>query len=207
MNSTLKPLLLLLLAFNSPEDTLSVDGKFLKRGDLPDDFNFPILELDFAVLRVRAQNGSQEPWTLRPDDLAVLNPKGKIMKRVSPFDVTPKIIRSKAFKRRLREFNADSGSVYRDPGGYPGGQPGGYPRSQGGVRTIDMRSGGGGTVVLSADAAVRVRSVLERHEIKETTLAPGETLEALVYLKSKKRFSELHGSTLVIGKAFKVKIP
>ena len=197
----MKPLLLLFLALTFPADTLSIKGQFLKRGDLPDDFKFPLLELGFAVLRVKVENGSQEMWSLRPSDMSVLNPKGKVIKKVTPFDITPKIMRSKAFKRRFREFHVEDHGPY----GYPGTSPGVYGRN---VRTIDMTSpGDAGPVVLSADTAVKLRSILEKHEIKETTLIEGETIEALIYLKSKKHPSELSGSTLVIGKTLKVKIP
>ena len=198
----MKPLLLLFLALTLQGDTLSIKGQFLKRGDLPDDFKFPLIELGFAVLQVKVENGSQESWVLRPGELSVLSPKGKKIKKVTPFDITPKIIRSKQFKRSIREVHVED----RGPESSPRTSPSVYG---GGVRTIDLSSQGGegGPVILSAETAVKLRSILEKHEIKETTLAAGETIEALIYLKSKKPPSKLSGSTLVIGTTLKVKIP
>ena len=196
----LKPLLFFLLAFSSPAEPLSGEAQFLRRGDLPHDFDFPLLELDFAVLRLRLENGSQEAWTLQPDQLQVLTPKGKPMRRVTPFDITPKIMGSKEFKRSRSRVHAQASSVSRYPSAYPG---------PGGIQTVDLSGGGGGggVGIVSADTAGKIRAVLEQHEAKETTLAPGKTLEALLYFKSKKPPSKLSGSTLLIGKKLKVKIP
>lgn len=194
------PLLLLLLALGSPPEPLSGEASFLRPGDLPDDFHFPLLKLDFAVLRLKVENSSQALWTLHPDQLQVLNPKGKSMRRVTPFDITPKIMRSKEFRRSKRKIHGEARGVSRYPEA--------YPRGVGGVDTIDLTPGqGSGGGIVSADTAGKIRSVLQDHEVKETTLAPGETLEGFLYFKSKKPPSKLSGSTLLIGKELRVKIP
>lgn len=178
------------------QNAVSIDGKFLKRSDLPDDFRFPLLELDVAVLRLNVENNSDQAWTIKPEEVEVTDPKNKPLAKALPTEITPKIMDSKQFKRSNRNVHGSIGT------GYPAGIYGPYgppPR----VPITTIPDAGPGSV--SVDTAGKIRAVLETHELKTTTLAPGEKLEALIYLKSKKDASELSGSTIrVADKTIKI---
>lgn len=172
------------------QNAVSIDGKFLRRSDLPNDFRFPILELDFAVLRLSIENNSDQAWTIEPEEVEVKDPTNKPLAKALPTEITPKIMDSKQFKRSNRNVHGTIGT------GYPAGIYGPYgppPR----VPITTIPDAGPGSV--SVDTAGKIRAVLETHELKPTTLAPGEKLEALVYFKSKKDPSELSGSTIRVG--------
>lgn len=184
-----------LLAAIFQSDSIATEAQFLKRGDLPNEFRFPLLELDFAVLRLSIENRSEEAWTVRPEEFQVRDPKNKLLERTTPPEITPKIMDSKVFKRTTRSVHGSVGS------GYPSIYGPAYGR---GPVPVGPPSSGGRT--LSVDKALQIRSILEQHEIRETTLAPGEKVEALVYFKSKKSAAELSGSTLLIDKAISIKV-
>lgn len=189
--------LLLLFLFSAQSKTPFIEGKFLKRGELPEDFRFPVLELEFAVLKIKIENRSPEALTLRPSELEVKDPKGKPIPKAAPVEITPKIMGSKAFRRSSRDIHGDARM------GYP---PVYYPPYSG-RSSVPITQPGSGSGTVSVDTASKIRAVLEQHELKETTLAPGRSLEALVYFKSKKSPSELAGSTVLIGNSLKVRIP
>lgn len=186
-------MVLFLLTFSMQDEAVSVEAKFLKRGELPNQFRFPLLELDFAVLRLKIENRSSQAWTLKPEQIQVQDPKGKPLDQVTPYEITPKIMGSKAFRRTNRNVHGQVGY--------------GYPGIYGPMGQVPATPGGSGVKVISADQAQQIRSVLEEYGVKEATLAPGSSLEALVYLKSKKTPSQLAGSTVTIGDAPKISIP
>ncbi|MDA2930227.1 hypothetical protein MYX84_09815 [Acidobacteria bacterium AH-259-O06] len=186
------------LALSPSEGSVVVEARFLDRGDLPNEFRFPVLELDFVVLHVKLRNESQQDWALRAQELVLRDPKGKTLTRVGPSEVTPKIVKSKIFRR----YNLDNRQIHGEVGYNPPRVI--YGPASRNERVPDTPSP---PRTISLNTAKRIRSILEKHELKETTLAPGEALVGLVYFKSKKPASKLSGSTLILDDKLRVKIP
>lgn len=168
------------------------DASFLNRWDLPDEFDFPLLELNFAVLRVRLVNDTGKDWPVSEAALEARDPKGRKLKRAAPEEITPKIMESKILKPSSRRIAGDVGGGVGYPRRYPGGYPGAYPGPV-------VVSPGGGPKKVAVGRAQEIRSALERHELSDVVLRPGESLEALVYFKSKKKVTELSGGQLKLG--------
>ena len=191
-------LLACVAAAPAADDFPAVVGELLARGDLPDDFYFPFLQLDFAVLRVTVTNNSEQNWSLQPEKLTLKDPKGKSLKRVRPTDITPRIIQSKAFRHSQARVAGQVGYPYPPTYGENGQVP---PYRTNPVQTIPS-----GPRVLSVDTAKQIRATLEKHEVKEVMVAPGETFEGLVYYRSKKSASKLSGSTLEVSGGRRVQV-
>ncbi len=174
---------------------MTVEAQFLNRGDLPDDIDFALVDLGFAVLRVRLENGTAQDWEIRAGDVQVRDPKGKSLKPAALEEITPKVMKHGRSSRRLSGVGAEVGSRYPT---YPGTYPGGYPgASRPGVYTPPI-GGGSGPGKVAVGEAQRIRDILAGHQLEDTTLAPGETLEALIYLKSDKPASKLRGGSVQI---------
>jgi len=62
-----------------------------------------------------------------------------------------------------------------------------------------------GTV--SAGVGGSLRAVLEHYQVQEVNLAPGETVEGFLYLKSKKTGGKLSGGSLRIQNQVSIEIP
>lgn len=172
---------------------IAAEAKFLNRVDLPGDFRFPLLELDFAVLRVRLENNSSETWSFKDEELEIRDPGGKLLQKALLTEIVPKILKSDVYKRSNRAVHGQVGNRY--PAGHPGIY--GNPYAYGGARLGSPS----GAKVVSATQAQEIRDVLEEHQVRSKTLAPGEILEGLVYLRSKKSASQLTGGVLRLGKA------
>lgn len=183
-----------------PKSGVAVSAEFLNRADLPSDIDFPLLELGFAVVRVRIDNQGEQEWLVKADSVEVRDRKGKTLKPASLNEMTPKIMKHGKSSRRLAGVGAEIGT--RNPNGYPGAYPGRYPTARGasypGVYQPPIPANAPPRTVQLGEAQ-RIRGVLEGHQITETTLQPGQSLEALLYLKSKKPASELSGGQLLIA--------
>jgi hypothetical protein len=166
-------------------DTVEVEAQFLKRPELPDDFRFNVLTLGFAVMRVQIVNRSEEPWSIDPENIQVKDPRGKTITRALPTEITPKIVASRSVRSPGAGTHGEVG--YGGPVYHPG---------QLGRRGVGAGSTGAGTI--SIEETKFVRSTLEHYELKQTTLEPGESVEALVYFHSKQPASKLAGSKLVL---------
>lgn len=175
--------------------TLISEARFLQKSDLPDDFRFPVLELDFAVLEIGLKNETDQQRVFDPELLQVLDPKGKALERAAPTEITPKIMKSPQFRRSSRNIHGDVG-IGRTYGGvyFPPTAP---------VPGPGGRSDG---KVISAQTATLVREVLERHEARQMILPPGERGSVLLYFKSKKSARELAGSVLLENGVERLKI-
>ncbi|MGH9340667.1 MAG: hypothetical protein ACRD1R_14000 [Acidobacteriota bacterium] len=176
-----------------PADGISVEGKFLKRGDLPAEFTFPVLDLDFAVLRIQVTNEGQEAWLLDPEQIEVQDPKGRSMEKAASTEITPKIMKSGAYRRGNRDVHGQVGTGPYIPGVY-------VPRRPGEIYIP------GGPKTVAAGEAQEIRETLEAHQLQKATLEPGQTVEALLYFKSGKPAHELSGSTIVLSDGIKVKV-
>lgn len=173
------------------EREIAVEAQFLNRVDLPDDFRFPLLELDFAVLRVRLENNSSDSWSFEEEALEIRDPRGKRLERALLTEIVPKILKSDGYKRSNRGIHGQAGYGY--PAGHPGAYGNPYAYSGGRIGSVS------GAKVISATQAQEIRDVLEKHQAASKSLAPGESLEGLIYLKSKKPASQLTGSVLRLG--------
>ncbi len=161
------------------------EARFLSRPGLPEDFHFPVLELNYQVLRVLLHNRSGQPWRV-PETVLLTDPGGKRLKRVAPIEMTPRIVESKLF--RARQYRTEQGSAAGVPiPPHPAGL-GRYPQGR-----------AAGPAHVHVGAAGEVRETLERHHLPPGELAPGESLEALVYVRSKKKHDRLRGSRVLLG--------
>jgi hypothetical protein len=151
----------------------------LSRQDLPEHFPYQLLSEGFAVLGITLRNNSKENWSVSVEDLEVYSKKGKRIKRALPTDITPKILK-----------------YYTGIVGYDG-----HPQART-VReemyqqkTIGVRTG---QPMVSLDTVEGLRNTLERHQLKDSVVTPGETLEAFYYLKSKDNSNKLQGGWVIL---------
>lgn len=166
---------------------LVVEAQFLKRSELPDSFRFPLLELDYAVLRLVLDNQSDRDRMFQDSEVEVRDPRGRSLDRARPPEITPRIVSSKQFRSSDRQIHGQAGNVGM---GVP------YPGL--GLPPVPVGPTGRGRV-RSADTAIQIRTILEDHEMGEVSLTPGEKVEVLLYFKSKQTANQLAGSTVRLG--------
>ena len=150
----------------------------LNRQDLPEHFPYQLLSEGFAVLEITLKNESNENWSVRVEDLKVYSNKGKQISRALPTDITPKILKyytgivgyeGHPQARTVRE------EIYKE-------------------RTIGVRTG---QPMVSLDTVEGLRNTLETYQLRDSVIAPGETLKAFYYLKSKKSGNQLKGGWVI----------
>ncbi len=189
MNVILMSLFLLSPAPQVEEITFAVSS--VKRSDLPDDFPFQVLNEGFAILKLKMENRSSEAWTFRPDEVEVFEGKGKKLDRAVPTEIAPKL---------MKYYRGSQQGIYGE--GYAGGRP----TTQEWEQTPTVEPGrSSGTV--SADVGGSLRAVLEHYQVQRVNLAPGETAEGFLYLKSKKSGGKLSGSSLRFQNQVSIEIP
>ena len=189
MNILLMSLVLLSPAPQVEEITFTVSS--VKRSDLPDDFPFQVLNEGFAILKLKMENRSSEAWTFRPEEVEIFEGKGKKLDRAVPTDIAPKL---------MKYYRGSQRGIYGE--GYSGGRP----TTQEWEQTPTVEPGrSSGTV--SADVGGSLRAVLEHYQVQGVNLAPGETAEGFLYLKSKKSGGKLSGSSLRFQNQVSIEIP
>ena len=189
MNVILMSLFLLSPAPQVEEITFTVSS--VKRNDLPDDFPFQVLNEGFAILKLKMENRSSEAWTFRPDEVEVFEGKEKKLDRAVPTEIAPKL---------MKYYRGSQRGIYGE--GYAGGRP----TTQEWEQTPTVEPGrSSGTV--SADVGGSLRAVLEHYQVQRVNLAPGETAEGFLYLKSKKSGGKLSGSSLRFQNQVSIEIP
>ena len=189
MNILLISLVLLSAPPQVEEITFTVSS--VKRSDLPDDFPFQTLDVGFAVLKLKMENLSSQAWTFRPEEVEVFEGGGKKLDRAVPTDIAPKL---------MKFYRGSQRGIYGE--GYSGGRP----TTQEWERVPTVEPGRSpGTV--SAGVGGSLRAVLEHYEVQEVELAPGETAEGFLYLKSKKSGGKLSGSSLRFQNQVSIEIP
>ena len=189
MIALLMSLVFLSAAPQVEEITFTVSS--VKRSDLPDDFPFQVLDVGFAVLKLKMENLSSEAWTFRPEEVEVFEGGGKKLDRAVPTDIAPKL---------MKFYRGSQRGIYGE--GYSGGRPTTQEWEQ--VPTVEpgRRSG-----TVSAGVGGRFRAALEHHQVQEVELSPGETAEGFFYLKSKKTGGKLSGSSLRFQNQVSIEIP
>ena len=158
--------LLLSLGLQTAVNAIELEAYSLRRLDMPDKFPYQVNDEGFAVVRINLRNDTDQAWTLRVEDLEVCNKKGKAFERARPPQITSKIIK-----------------YYTGIIGYDG-DPEETPMAE----VMAQQKGYGprvGAPMVSLDTVEGLRKTLEYYEIADTELAPGESLEAFYYLKSK----------------------
>jgi len=182
------------------------EAQFLNRADLPADIDFALLDLGFAVVRVRLENAGDADWRIEADRVEVRDPKGKRLKPASLNEITPKVMKRGRGSKRFAGSGAEVGTRRQ----YPGYNPGRYPDTPRGTGYPGVYQppvpGGRGPGTVAVGSAQQIRDVLDGHQLKDATLAPGEALEALIYLKSDKPASKLRGGSLEIPPLAKVAV-
>lgn len=174
--------LFILIIFLGPQD--NVDTPLLKvsslgRQDMPEHFPYQLLSEDFAVLRITLHNNSQTEWPVNVEDLEVYSKKGKRLKRALPSDITPKILK-----------------YYTGITGYDGHPEERTVREEmNREKVVGVRTG---QPIVSLDTVEGLRDTLENHQLKNTRLAPGETVDAFYYIKSKDSGNKLSGGWLIL---------
>ena len=189
MNVLLMSLVLLSATPQVEEITFTVSS--VKRSDLPDDFPFQVLDVGFAVLQLKMENRSSETWTFRPEEVEVFERKGKKLDRAIPTDIAPKL---------MKFYRGGQRGIYGE--GYSGGRPTHEQWEQ--VPTVEPGRSPG---TVSAGVGGSLRAVLEHYQVQEVNLAPGETAEGFLYLKSKKSGGKLSGSSLRFQNQVSIEIP
>ncbi len=189
MNVILMSLFLLSPAPQVEEITFTVSS--VKRSDLPDDFPFQVLNEGFAILKLKMENRSSEAWTFRPEEVEIFEGKGKKLDRAVPTEIAPKL---------MKYYRGSQRGIYGE--GYAGGRP----TTQEWEQTPTVEPGrSSGTV--SADVGGSLRAVLEHYQVQRVNLAPGETAEGFLYLKSKTSGGKLSGSSLRFQNQVSIEIP
>lgn len=181
----------LLLASTPQVQEITFDVFSLKRSDLPDDFPLQVLDVGFAVLKLKVRNGSAGTWTFHPAALQVFERGGKKLDRAIPTEITPKLM--KFYRGGQLDISGE---------GYYGRRP--TPQEQQRVPTVEP---GARTGTVSATLGSRLRAILEHYEVKPVDVAPGQTWEGFLYLKSKKTGSRLSGSSLRFENQVSIEIP
>jgi len=179
-----------------PAADLEVDAKSLTRSDLPDDFPFQVFDAGYAVLRIRVSNRGTVPLSLDPTLFGIHGPKGKRIDQAPPSEIPPKIL-----KHYRSGGSAIHGGGYY---GYPGNYPGAYPPGTVPRETVPGSSPTGrpttsGPRQLDAGTGTMLREKFESFQFKAAELAPGETTEGFVYLRSKDSGNRLAGGYVVIN--------
>jgi hypothetical protein len=156
-------------------------ARLLSRRDLPPDLNLPFEETGFAVLRITVRNRQEQELTIDPAQIRILDPKGKVVPQAEPTEVVPKLVKAGGFRPQV---NAEVGG-YRGPS---------FGRPYTGVGA----STGGGVGVVDIAHVERIKSAVTTHQLKPTSLAPGEQMEGFLYLKTNKKPDELNGSRVLL---------
>jgi hypothetical protein len=186
-------LIILLLAIPAVQEVPATgedhEVRLLSRRDLPADLNLPFEEAGFAVLHVTVRNRQEQELTIEPEHIRILDTKGKEVPQAEPSEIVPKLMKVRGFRPKL---NAEAGG-YRGPT---------YGRPYGGVGA----STGGGVGVVNIGQVELIRTALETHHLKLTSLAPGEQVEGLLYLRTKKKAQELAGTRVQLTAQLEVTI-
>ncbi len=189
MKTLLMSLVLLSATPQVEEITFTVSS--VKRSDLPNDFPFQTLDVGFAVLKLKMENLSSEAWTFRPEEVEFFEGKGKKLDRALPTDIAPKL---------MKFYRGGQRGIYGE--GYSGGRPTYRQWEQ--VPTVEPGRSPG---TVSAGVGGSLRAVLEHYQVQEVELAPGETAEGFLYLKSNKSGGKLSGSSLRFENQVSIEVP
>ena len=189
MKALLISILLLPATPQVEEITFAVSS--VKRSALPDDFPYQTLDVGFAVLKLKMENLSSEAWTFRPEEVEVFEGGGKKLDRAVPSDIAPRL---------MKFYRGSQRGIYGE--GYTGGRPTHQQWEQ--VPTVEP---GRSSRTVSAGVGGILRAVLEHYQVQEVELAPGETAEGFLYLKSKKSGGKLSGSSLRFQNQVSIEIP
>ncbi len=181
----------LFLASTPQVEEITFEVSSLKQSDLPDDFPWLILNEGFAVLQLRIKNGSSGIWTFDPGEVEVFESGGKTINRAAPTEITPQI---------MKFYRGGQLGIYAEA--YSGGRP--TPEEWDRVPTVEPGARAG---TVSVNVAQRLLAALEHYQLKQVEIAPGDTLEGFLYLKSKKTGSKLSGSSLRFQKQVSIEIP
>jgi len=189
----MKALLISILLLPAPPqiEEISFTVSSVKRSELPDDFPFQVLNEGFAILNLKMENRSSEAWTFRPEEVEVFESKGKKLDRAVPTDIAPKL---------MKYYRGSQRGIYGE--GYSGGRPTTQQWEQ--ASTVEPGKGSG---TVSVGVGGSLRAVLEHYQVQEVNLAPGESAEGFLYLKSKKSGGKLSGSSLRFENQVSIEVP
>ncbi len=168
---------LLLLSATPQVEEIGFTVSSVKRSELPEEFPFQVLNEGFAILQLKMENRSSEAWTFRPEEVEVFEGKGKKLDRALPTDIAPKL---------MKYYRGSQRGIYGE--GYAGGRP--TTQEWGQAPTVEPGKIPG---TVSAGVGGSLRAVLEHYQVQEVNLAPGESAEGFLYLKSKKSGGKLSG--------------
>lgn len=180
-------LLSLLMIFQAaPADAspLLCQAVSLQRQDLPNDFPYQMLLVDFAVIRLKVTNRGEDVISVDPGEMTVFDPGGDELDKAASTDITPAII--DFWRGSSPRVHGQAGTVGRH---IPRHQRYGSRRGP----TTD------GPVTVDAGRATRIREKLEEYQWASARVLPGESREAFLYVKSSKSGRELRGGTLAWG--------
>jgi hypothetical protein len=165
---------------SSSAETVKIEGESLRRQDLPEEIPVQIFESGFAVIRVRIHNGGSDVVELRPEDFQVVDPRGKKLEQAALTEITPHLVK-----------------FYVPGGAGVHGEIGNWPKYPTVAHWERGEHGVAGPGSIDVGAAPAVRGALEQHQVQATVLGPGDSLEGLLYVKSKNSGAKLKGGKII----------
>lgn len=173
------------LILNQPAaaEGLELVVESVQKKDLPDDFPFHMLNKNFAVLKIVIRNNSKETWSLRLEETQAYSKKGKEIERALSTDIAPEIV--ELYTRTSRGVHGE---------GYYGRRPSTYEMSR--APTVQTAPG---VRAVSASIGEEIRALVEKFEIQDQDIEPGQAISGYYYLKSKKSGRELAGGRFKAG--------
>lgn len=153
-----------------------LEAHCLRRSELPGDIPPQIFEGKFAVVKIRIVNNSGDLLELETADFEVWGPDGKVIPPAPLTEVVPYLVKF---------FRPRQATVHGELGSWPK-----YPQV---AHWEQGEKGGDRTGRVDANTAPRLRATLEKYQLNDYLLSPGETVEALIYLKCKKSGAALRG--------------
>lgn len=167
-------------------DVLQCTAASLMRRDLPNDFPFQVLDVGYAVVELRCQNHSSEPYFV--ESIEITGPNGKKMKSAEPAEIAPKL---------MKYYRSGSTGIHGEARPW-----GGYSRHPGAARvdrgtpTIGTPSSVG---TVDAGTGPALRDHLESFRFLPGMLEADSENVGFVYLESKKSGRELSGGRARVG--------
>ncbi|GAB4251500.1 MAG: hypothetical protein Kow00109_27210 [Acidobacteriota bacterium] len=165
-----------------PQDTSDVviEAHSLRRSELPDDIPPQIFDGKFAVVKIRIVNHSGDLLELKTEDFEVRGPDGKVIPSAPLTDIVPHLVKF---------FRPTQSTVHGELGYWPK-----YPQV---AHWEQGEKGGDRAGTVDANTAPRLRATLEKYQLNDYVLSPGETVDALIYLESKKSGAALRGGKVL----------
>ena len=163
--------------------SIELQVRSIPKGDLPVGFPVQVLDAGFAVIDVTVGNPGEAFIQVAPELVQAWSPRNKKLANVPSTKILAKLAK---FYR--------AGSTGTDGDVYAGGAGTIPPSAPARNPTVDNNS-------YSAIITEQLRLVLDGYRLKQGALAPGESIQGFIYVKSKHSGSKLAGGKVALGDA------